>query len=530
MIDIESLKRNEEDLYNKNEYLDHLNNNKLSLRKSKNNRQIKNKRDYKLLYENESIFINKEYQFHIINFDSSFNIIENYLKSNNSDLISYCLREICLYFSTTCPKIKEQQKIIETKFLNILLFFGKKFIQENNFEDLSNVLRILINIQSFEEGNKEYLKDIYSNDFFNFYNNCLIFINKSNKNKHKTIIYRIIIHLLIMMAFYDNEDNYNLNFLFFRSQVFLQILDFFEAQNFKEIEDIKSTLELIVYTLEFTNLEEEMFDDNDIHIIDKILNILIQELYSGNKEELLVLIYEGISHISLLNGKSDRNVKIIDGGVTLKILKMKFNKFKLTNNYLKIILFSMRILANNLTASDKNCQIFYDQNIIDYYNLVFDKFDDEKSIVKAVLYGINNIAISSKYDVLKSSIIWNEDKIQKYLSYDDEIKIQIIKTVKYLLYKNNKEWLKFIFECKILEYLIHIFVSFNIGKLTCNKILELIDYYLSMFKKEFKEKKEYLIIYNKFKDLFQSSEKIILFNEEKSKIHLIEKRIRANYE
>lgn len=333
-----------------------------------------------------------------------------------------------------------------------------------------------------------------------------------------------------MMAFYDNEDNYNLNFLFFRSQVFLQILDFFEAQNFKEIEDIKSTLELIVYTLEFTNLEEEMFDDNDIHIIDKILNILIQELYSGNKEELLVLIYEGISHISLLNGKSDRNVKIIDGGVTLKILKMKFNKFKLTNNYLKIILFSMRILANNLTASDKNCQIFYDQNIIDYYNLVLDKFDDEKSIVKAVLYGINNIAISSKYDVLKSSIIWNEDKIQKYLSYDDEIKIQIIKTVKYLLYKNNKEWLKFIFECKILEYLIHIFVSFNIGKLTCNKILELIDYYLSMFKKEFKEKKEYLIIYNKFKDLFQSSEKIILLNEEKSKIPLIEKRIRANYE
>ena len=110
MIDIEESKRNEKDENNRKDYINDFNNDKLSLRKSKNFYEIKKRREYKMFHITENNNINKEYQFQIFNFDSSFNIIENYLKSNNPDLISYCLREIAIYFNFNCPNIKEQKK------------------------------------------------------------------------------------------------------------------------------------------------------------------------------------------------------------------------------------------------------------------------------------------------------------------------------------------------------------------------------------------------------------------------------------
>lgn len=122
--------------------------------------------------------------------------------------------------------------------------------------------------------------------------------------------------------------------------------------------------------------------------------------------------------------------------------------------------------------------------------------------------------------------------IQKYLNYDDDIKHEIIKIIKYLLYKKVEERIKFIFNTKILEYLIFIFANGNIGKFICFKILSVIDYYLDLFKIDAKGAQEYLIIYNKFKDLFNSSEKIILLSEEGTKNNIIsdiQKKIDNNY-
>lgn len=545
MIDIESFKRNEEEELNNKKYLKELSSNKLTLRKKQNNHKLRKQRNYKLLHRNENennYSINKQYQFEIIDFNISYNIIENYLRSNNPELISYCIKELNIYFSEVSPNIKEQNKIIETKFLNILLFFGNKSIMENNFKDLSTILNILINIQIFEEGNNEYLIDIYSYDFFNFYNKCLDYIDSVDDDKSKSTIYNDITYLLQQMVytdqFYDEFETYNLNFLILRSSAFSKILDFFVEKNIKDIEFIKTTLGLIIYTIDFLNGEEDLITVNDMVIIDKCLNILINELFGNNTLEILVLIYQGISHITSLSGKYDRNVKVINGGVTLKILKLKFdnninnnNDNNFIKNYLAIIIYTMRILANNLTSSEKNCKIIYDHNIIDYYNNILVKFDDYPKIVISILLGISNIAIGSKYEVVKTSIIWNAQKIQKYLNYNDEIKVIIIKIIKYLLYKNNKEIIKFIYETKILEYLMHVFESCNIGKLVCFKILDVIDYYLGTFKKETKETNEYLTIYNKFIDFFRSSEKIIQLNDDNnSNIPIIEKRIKDNYE
>ena len=266
-------------------------------------------------------------------------------------------------------------------------------------------------------------------------------------------------------------------------------------------------------------------------VINNCLKLLARELYSGgNKVDLLSLIFEALFHLSLLDDEYDCCEKLIEEGVPLKILKMKFNNFNLTKDYLNMIKNSMRILANILTTSDKNCQILYSNNIIDFYNNVLEKFDDNINIVRAILFGIYNISIGSKYEIIKLSNIWQEKNIQTYLNYNDEIKIQYIKIINKLLRKNDKEFIKFIYNSKIFEYLIYTFIHLNIGKKCCFKILEIIDQYLYGFKKESKETEEYVLIYNLFKDLFYSSEKVILLAAEAQNIQIIEKRIKENYE
>ena len=116
----------------------------------------------------------------------------------------------------------------------------------------------------------------------------------------------------------------------------------------------------------------------------------------------MVIIYEGLFYLSVLEGEYDYCEKLIEEGVAVKILKLKSNKFKLTPDYLKIIRFSMRILANILTVTDKNCKILYDSNIIDFYNNILEKFDNDKNVVRAILYGIKNISIGSNYEIIKS--------------------------------------------------------------------------------------------------------------------------------
>ena len=532
MIDIEESKRNEKDENNRKDYINDFNNDKLSLRKSKNFYEIKKRREYKMFHITENNNINKEYQFQIFNFDSSFNIIENYLKSNNPDLISYCLREIGIYFNFNCPNIKEQKKIKETKFLNTLLYFGNKFIQENKIEDLLNIFSILINILIYEEGTFEFIQEIYSDTFFDFFNLCLDYANKLNNEENQTLIYRKIMMILKTMSYY-NDINYfpDLNLIFLRSQVFLKIFEFYSEKNMVDVGDIKELLELITYIVNLTNLEQSMCK-NDINIIDKCLKFLIIQLCSGdNKVDFLTLIFESISHISGLSMLYDFNSKLINEGVTTKILKMKFdNKNKVTKNYLKMLKFAMRILANNLTMSDDECKIFYSLNIIDYYNNILDKFDDNKAIVHNILYGLYNISLSSYYEVLKSCNIWKEKNIQKYFNYDDDVKILFIRIIKELITKDAQEFIIFFYDTKILEYLMHIFACFNIGKKCGFKIIEIIDLYLSLFKKESKETKEYLFIFDKFKDLFRISEKINDLIDKEGIIPIIEKRILSNYE
>ena len=532
MIENQNQRKYDEEQINSKEYINDLNQNKISLRKFKNNVLLKRKREYLRLHfeEKTNQKISKEQQFNIINFDKSFNIINMYLASNNPDLIEYCLIEICNYFQIYFPKINEQKKIKETKFLNTLLYFGNKFINEKNDTNLSYILTIIINIQYFEERNYNYTEDLYSEEYFRFYNNCILYAENSRNNEYRALIYKKIVMIFNVMAFNDNCPNYDLNLLLLRSTSFLNILNYFEEKNIKDFEEIKSIIELITFVVSLCDDENTIFKKDDIKMIDKCLNILISELYNNSKEEILVKIYEGIRNISDMDDEYKLNKKIINEGVTLKILKMKFNNINPTENYIKIIQYCMMILANNLTSSDKSCQIIYDQNIIDYYNNILEKFDDNKKIVKYILSGLANISIGSNKEIIKYSIIWQEQRIIKYLSFNDEIVHKMIKIVKYFLYNASFESIQFIFNSNVLKYFMDLFVAGNIGRFISWKILCIIDNYLKLFKSELKETKEYLLIFNQYKDIFTNCEKVLLLRMENNDISDIEERIKNNYE
>ena len=532
MIDNQNQRKYDEEQINSKEYINDLNQNKISLRKFKNNVLLKRKREYLRLHfeEKTNQKLSKEQQFNIINFDKSFNIINMYLASNNPDLIEYCLIEICNYFQIYFPKINEQKKIKETKFLNTLLYFGNKFINEKNDTNLSYILTIIINIQYFEERNYNYTEDLYSEEYFRFYNNCILYAENSRNNEYRSLIYKKIVMIFNVMAFNDNCPNYDLNLLLLRSTSFLNILNYFEEKNIKDFEEIKSIIELITFVVGLCDDENTILKKDDIKMIDKCLNILISELYNNSKEEILVKIYEGIRNISDMDDEYKLNKKIINEGVTLKILKMKFNNINPTENYIKIIQYCMMILANNLTSSDKSCQIIYNQNIIDYYNNILEKFDDNKKIVKYILSGLANISIGSNKEIIKYSIIWQEQRIIKYLSFNDEIVHKVIKIVKYFLYNASFESIQFIFNSNVLKYFMDLFVAGNIGRFISWKILCIIDNYLKLFKSELKETKEYLLIFNQYKDIFTNCEKVLLLRMENNDISDIEERIKNNYE
>ena len=105
--------------------------------------------------------------------------------------------------------------------------------------------------------------------------------NKLNSEKNQILIYRKIMMILRTMAFDNDEYFPDLNFIFLRSQVFINILEFFSELNIVDIQDIKELLMLMAYIFNFSNSEKAMCKD-DINIIDKCLDFLIIQLCSGN--------------------------------------------------------------------------------------------------------------------------------------------------------------------------------------------------------------------------------------------------------
>ena len=501
----------EKSLDNPHEPIESRNKTKITLRKNKLNKEIQNKRLVHLEQTKLDLITNlmPEHRIKIKSFEESYTQILSYLNSNNIDYITYALNELRIYFFQYSPNINEQSIIINYNFLFHLLKLGNIFIKGNlnysndfnkdkNKNNLIQILWILINIQVFKEGSGDYLKILYTKEFFEFYNDSL--------NFGKTEEFFNSIKWILKSLICNNE---NINLLILRSDVFSTILDNFEKDDEKEIDDIIITLYIINYSVDLSGQEENIIK-SDIPIIKRCLDILMELGYSAKDEEIILRIYQGIYHISEIENNYNFNKLILDNFI-LKIMKSKFYKSKKSDEkFLKIVNFATRILANVLTESDKNCEIIYNLNIIDYYNNILKKFDNNNEILTNILVGLSNISIGKNRKIILNSIIWEKEKIQNYLNRGDDIKIKYIKILKYLIFNADLETLKFFYKSKILEYFMFIFNSTDINQIIRIKILKLIDRYLKKFKEKEKQCEEFLLIFHKFYDLFSSSEQINL--------------------
>jgi hypothetical protein len=519
MLDIKINRKQEENILNQQEIIEVNNKNKISLRKNKNYLILQKRREnliehLKIDYSN----IKPEFRFKIQNLKDSINNIFNCLNSNNKELISYCLNELRIYFSLNYLNSNDQKIIIERNLLDALLFFGIKFLEIKDNNNIEQILYILINIQSYQEGSNDYLIKLYTEPFFEFLYNCYMSI------KIKDLFYLINLILLNMSI---NDENNKYNLLFLRSKIFSSILDTIKGKYDVCIKDEGIAINIIKYSVDLSSFEK-FVEKKDTAIINRCIEILIEKIYGTKNEEILGPAYEGLFNISNLDNSYNFNKKLINKGATIKILKSKFYILNLNETNKKIIVNALRIISNNLTTSDKNCQIIYDLNIIDYYDKILAKFDDNYSILYAVFCGLANISVGKHKNIVKDSIIFSHQKIEKYCNSGQEILLLFIKIIRFLIYNSEYETLKFIFNTKILEYFLFLFNTNILSQFVYNKIIKVIDIYLKRFNQELKGSKEYLYIYYKFKDILEFSNKIN--NLDNQLISSVFKNIETNYQ
>ncbi len=493
----------------KSTIIDSLNQQKITLRSKKNNLKLIMKRKNKLeqiKYDFDNI--KGDNQFHIYNFESSFNAIISFLNSSDKNLVNYCLNELCIYFKYNEPNFIEQKMIAERQFFEILLNLGNNFLNEKSENNLILIIWILINIQIHSEGNDDYLSMIYNDKYFDFYNQCY------NKSGSDEIMNEIILLLTYMTKICDD-----INIKILQSKVFDSVINC--ALNKKQdMDTTEMIIQLIANCLKISNNYE--LHENEIDIINNCIIILKNELNNNGNAKIQKLCYEGLYKISKINNKYKFNENLIKEEIPLQIMNLKLN----TNN--TILLYALKIFGNILTVPDKYCKIIYEKKIIEFYNNILNKFDNDSKVVNIILNCIFNISVSKYRNIIKSSIIWTDEKIQKYFNMNDKIKIIFIKIVKYMIINGA---LIFIYNTKILEYLIYLLSNCNLSEKVSIKILKVVDKYLKKFNNFEKDNIEYYIIYNKFKDLFNSSEKIHNNNFINNDIiECIDKNIINNYQ
>ena len=476
-------------------YIDDLNETKLSLRSKNISKLLATKRRNKLEQTTSSLdFINKELQFQINKFSSSYNKIISYLTSSDDNLRSYILNQLCTYFKYNEPDITEQKMIIEGQFLELLLNLGKYFYKNKNDENLILVIWIFINIQIYKEGNGDYLKCLYNENFLEFYNECFIKLNSEE-----------IMNEIIILLYYSAKINIGADFKILQSKVFESIINYILNEQ-QDLEFIENVIKLMIVCLNIS--ENDELGEREINLIDKCLFILKNES-NINDEKIQKLCYEGLYIMSKIDDKYEFNQKMIKEGIPKLILKIK-NK--------NILLYSLKTLTNILTVTNDDLEKIDLNEIINFYNSILHIYDDDK-IEYIILNGIYNIADSKYINIIKSSIIWSREKIQKYFNKNEKIQLMFIKIIKYIVKLGDSNSFVFINDTNILEYLIYLISNTNYNTTLAKKILKLIDIYLNIYKSYGKDNFEYLVILNKFKNWINLFSNVI--NEKDDELEFI---------
>ena len=386
-----------------------------------------------------------------------------------------------------CISLLQTFKIIEL--LTLLL----RQFETSEPQIVYEILWILINIEANDYEDTSYLNPLISNEVLSCFENLvtndycdivdnalwvLLSLTSKNNLQREALLSHPLYEKMLSLS---NADNIELNFV-------IGCLEFFT---------------FCVVDVDYAKFEKQIL---------KTLERLSLEIYSQYKK-ISYWAFRGIANISDLNCESSKLMKeILNSGIIVKILKTNFDKKE------NILYFSLKILVNVTSESDDIIEKLIQMRLIDFYEIMLEKYKNNKDILLILLSGFVNLTGGKNVfkKLVINSVLFQEKIFLKFLYADfQEIKFEMINVIKNLSYSKDKEILLFLNDTAIINEIIHLLSLERSNVELSSQYMKIIaNFLLHYHNLQIEKKQNFYYIAEKFKDLltnantFVSSEEI----------------------
>ena len=393
-----------------------------------------------------------------------------------------------------CISLLQTFKIIEL--LTLLL----RQFEKSEPQIVYEILWILINIEANDYEDTSYLNPLISNEVLSCFENLitndycdivdnalwvLLSLTSKNNLQREALLSHPLYEKMLSLS---NADNIELNFV-------IGCLEFFT---------------FCVGDVDYAKFEKQIL---------KTLERLSLEIYSQYKK-ISYWAFRGIANISDLNCESSKLMKeILNSGIIVKILKTNFDKKE------NILFFSLKILVNVTSESDDIIEKLIQMRLIDFYEIMLEKYKNNKDILLILLSGFVNLTGGKNLfkKLVINSVLFQEKIFLKFLYADSqEIKLEMINVIKNLSYSKDKEILLFLNDTAIINEIINLLSLERSNVELSSQYMKIIaNFLLHYHNLQIEKKQNFYYIAEKFKDLLTNANTFVSSEEMEKYLNVI---------
>lgn len=393
-----------------------------------------------------------------------------------------------------CISLLQTFKIIEL--LTLLL----RQFEKSEPQIVYEILWILINIEANDYEDTSYLNPLITNEVLSCFENLitndycdivdnalwvLLSLTSKNNLQREALLSHPLYEKMLSLS---NADNIELNFV-------IGCLEFFT---------------FCVVDVDYAKFEKQIL---------KTLERLSLEIYSQYKK-ISYWAFRGIANISDLNCESSKLMKeILNSGIIVKILKTNFDKKE------NILFFSLKILVNVTSESDDIIEKLIQMRLIDFYEIMLEKYKNNKDILLILLSGFVNLTGGKNLfkKLVINSVLFQEKIFLKFLYADSqEIKLEMINVIKNLSYSKDKEILLFLNDTAIINEIINLLSLERSNVELSSQYMKIIaNFLLHYHNLQIEKKQNFYYIAEKFKDLLTNANTFVSSEEMEKYLNVI---------
>ena len=393
-----------------------------------------------------------------------------------------------------CISLLQTFKIIEL--LTLLL----RQFEKSEPQIVYEILWILINIEANDYEDTSYLNPLISNEVLSCFENLitndycdivdnalwvLLSLTSKNNLQREALLSHPLYEKMLSLS---NADNIELNFV-------IGCLEFFT---------------FCVVDVDYAKFEKQIL---------KTLERLSLEIYSQYKK-ISYWAFRGIANIRDLNCESSKLMnEILNSGIIVKILKTNFDKKE------NILYFSLKILVNVTSESDDIIEKLIQMRLIDFYEIMLEKYKNNKDILLILLSGFVNLTGGKNVfkKLVINSVLFQEKIFLKFLYADtQEIKFEMTNVIKNLSYSKDKEILLFLNNTAIINEIIHLLSLERSNVELSSQYMKIIaNFLLHYHNLQIEKKQNFYYIAEKFKDLLTNANTFVSSEEMEKYLNVI---------